>query len=260
MTYEPKLRYKIFGIECGNFSPSLQTKEQFLTQTEKAKKLLGESVNAIFAPSVAFTNKLVEFGQNNDIFAPWLIRTKSKADAGMVEKSEIAIGFFNADCPIVCLQQDVRLVAIHGGYRCLIREDRNEAGILENAMQGFNPVKTKVFIFGGIGPCCWEPESDKPEIKNPRLCRYPELLVKCLKKTTRSPLGKNLPSVDLYLLTRLLLLKCGVSPKKISWNSRCTCCSCVQENGEPAYWSHTRFLAKGQNGIDGRNFTAVWIE
>ncbi|MEK7562511.1 MAG: laccase domain-containing protein, partial [Patescibacteria group bacterium] len=145
MKSEVRLKRKIFGFEHGNFSPSLQTREQFLAQIEKAKKELGESVKTIFAPSVEFTNTVAEFGQNDDIFAPWLIRTKIKADAGITEKPGVAIAFFNADCPIICLHQDEKLAVIHGGYRCLMRENRDEPGILEVTAQDFDSAKTKAF-------------------------------------------------------------------------------------------------------------------
>lgn len=258
-----KLHHKILGIEHGNFSPTLQTKEQFLAQMEKAKKLLGNWVSKIFAPRVNFTNQLAVFGENDDILTPWFLRTKSSADAGMINGPGIAIAFFNADCPILCLHQDEKLVVAHLGYRCIIRENPAEEGIIETCLKNFDPAKVNAFIFGGIGPCCWIPENDKPEIQNPDLCRHPKELASSLKKTTRSPLGKNLVSVDLYKLAKLLLLKCGVSPEKISHKPICTCCSSVQKNSEPTYWSHTRFLAEqqaGQKPIDGRNFTASWLE
>ncbi|OGZ78848.1 MAG: hypothetical protein A2358_01085 [Candidatus Staskawiczbacteria bacterium RIFOXYB1_FULL_37_44] len=259
----PRLRHKILGIEHGNFSPSLQSREQFLVQMEMAKGLLSKSITTIFAPSVGFTNKLAEFGQDDDVFTPWLVRTKNKADAGLTQKPGVAIAFCNADCPIICLWQDTKLAVLHGGYRCLIRENPAENGILETAMQKLDPAKTSAFIFGGIGPCCWVPENDKPEIQNPNLCRHPEFLTKSLSKTTRSPLGKNLVSVDLYKLSRLILLKEGFLAEKIGWNPTCTCCYSVQDNGEPAYWSHIRFLAEQkaeQKTIDGRNFTVAWLE
>lgn len=258
MHSDPKLKYAIFGIEHGDFSPANQSKESFLRQVEKAKKLLPGSVSLLFAPFIGFTNKLAELGQDDDVLTPWLVRTKSKTDAGIVEKPGIAIAFFNGDCPILCLQERNKLAAAHLGYRCIIRENPEEEGIIEASLRYFNPEKVEAFIFGGIGPCCWVPEKNKAEVNHPKRCRHPEILVKCLSKTTCSPLGKNLVSVDLYKLSRFLLLKMGLLPHQINWKSRCTCCSYVQENGEPVFWSHTRFLAKG--GTDGRNFVAAWLE
>lgn len=255
-----KLKHTILGVDHGNFGPAGKTRKRFLEQIEIAKKLLPDSVSAIFAPSVGFTNKLAELGKDDDVFAPWFLRTINKADAGLTESPKIGIVFFNADCPILCLHQENKLVTAHLGYRCVIRENPAEEGLIEVCMKHFDPRQVKAFIFGGIGPCCWVPEADKTEINKPQKCRHPEILSRCLSKTTRSPLGKNLVSVDLCKLTRLLLLKCGALPEKISWNWHCTCCSSVQKNGEPSYWSHTRFLAKGQNGIDGRNFAAAWLE
>lgn len=251
-----KLKHIQFGIKQGNFSPSNQAQDQFLLQVEKVKKLLPVSVAKIFAPSADFTNKLAMLGEDDDILTPWLIRTNNKADAGMITGAGIAIAFFNGDCPILCLQENNKLAVLHLGYRCIIRENPNEEGLIETAMKYFNPKKTKTFIFGGIGPCCWIPEPDKLEIQKPEKCRHPEILAKCLSKTTLSPLGKNLVSVDLYKLSRLILIKLGVAINKISAKPGCACCA--KKNNKPIYWSHTRFLADG--GIDGRNFSAAWLE
>jgi copper oxidase (laccase) domain-containing protein len=139
-----------------------------------------------------------------------------------------------------------------------MRADPEEKNIIESGIGYFDPKQTHAWIWGGVGPCCWLPEyDDKPEILKPELCRHPELLRSCLSQTTRSPAGPGHVSVDLYKLARALLMEVGVLAENISWDTTCTCCA--MENGEPLYWSYTRYVAKQQK-VDGRNFSVAWLE
>lgn len=255
------LQRRLIGMRFGNFHPTQQPREEFLVKVEEAKAVhLPRSFSWIFAPAVGFTTRIVEPHEDNDIWAPGFLRTKHPTDGGLIINAgpEMAIAIFNGDCPILCLKQEERLSLLHLGYRCLMRTNPEEEGIVEVGIRHFDPTRVEAFIFGGIGPCCWLPEyDDKPEILNPKRSRHPELLARCLGRTTRSPAGPGHVSVDLYALARELLLHVGVPVKNMSWDTTCTCCA--MERGEPLYWSHTRHKAKQQE-VDGRNFAVVWLE
>ncbi len=253
------LQHKIFGIKYGDFRPANQSREALLTLIKKtALSKLPPQISMIYAPQVDFTNQTANINENYDQWTPWFARTKTKADGGVVRGNKTAIAFFNGDCPILCLQQGKKIAAAHAGYRCLIRKNPKEEGIVETTIRQFDPEKTKVFIFGGIGPCCWLPEyDDKPEILKPILSRHPKILENCLCRTnSNSPFGIKDISVDLYKLAIELLKRVGVSGNNIATDSRCTCCA--TENNQPLFWSYTRFKAGKQMRIDGRNLSVVW--
>ncbi len=255
------LQYKIFGIKYGDFRPANQSREALLTLIEKtALPELPPEISMIYAPQVDFTNQTADINENYDQWTPWFSRTKTEADGGFVCDNKTAIAFFNGDCPILCLQQGKKMAAMHAGYRCLIRKNSKEEGIIETTIRQFDPKRTKAFIFGGIGPCCWFPEyDDKPEILKLELCRHPEILKDCLAKTNNnSPFKVNHVSVDLYKLAAELLKSLGVLQDNISMDSRCTCCA--KEKDKPVFWSYTRFMAGKQGDVNGRNLSVVWTQ
>lgn len=258
----PKLQYRIFGRRQGNFRPPPESRNQskFVREIERVEEtFLPPYISEILAPRVAFTTRIVDAVEDSEIWSARFIRTQKPADGALVRGYETAVAIFNGDCPLLCLYQDDQLAVLHGGYRCLMRADPNEEGIIEVAIKHFDPKRVKAFIFGGIGPCCWLPEyDDKPEILDPAKSRHRELLTQCLERTIRSPAGAGRVSVDLYALAKGLLLHVGVPEQNIDWNITCTCCA--MEKGQPRYWSHTRFTAGGQEGVDGRNFSVAWLE
>ncbi|MDP3685391.1 MAG: laccase domain-containing protein, partial [bacterium] len=231
----------------------------------------------------AFTNRVTGVNVHNYIWttgadyhpSAGFVRTSVPADGGIVIGPLTGVAIFNADCPCVTLydEQDGVLAHLHAGYRCLIRENPEEPNIIEVGIREFpryraddapDPARLKAVVWGGIRSCCWVPEDDKVEIRQPELAgRHEEFLRACLFRTTRSPRGSGHVSVDLYPLARMFLLQCGIPAENISeggdeeGNPFCTCCA--MENGEPQYWSHTRFQAKQQD-VDGRNFSVAWLE
>lgn len=254
-----ELCYVIFGKPHGDFHPAHQTKEQLLS---KIKNLIEEHlprISAIYSPKIGFTTNIACFGENNEIWSPYFLRSREYADGGVVSMRKIAIGVFNGDCPLLCLWENDKLAVLHVGYRCLIRANPKEENIIESAMRQFNPNRVRAFIFGGIGPCCWVPEyDDKPEILNPDLSRHSFILQSCLNKTSSaSPFGPGYVSVNLYKLSYELLKASGVPDSQIKWNHECSCCA--KDRSKPAYWSHTRYRAQKQD-IDGRNLALAWLE
>lgn len=260
----PKLQYRIFGRRKGNFRPPAESrnKSKFVREIERVEEtFLPPYISEILAPRVGFTTRIVGATEDSEIWSARFIRTREPADGALVRGYETAVAIFNGDFPLLCLYQDDQLVVLHGGYRCLMRKDPQEEGIVEVAIKHFDPQQMKAFIFGGIGPCCWLPEyDDKPEILNPEQSRHPTLLADCLEKTDEcSPAGGGHVSVNLYRLAAGLLIQLGVSADNIHCDALCTCCA-VEGDNQPLYWSHTRFRARGQEGVDGRNFSVAWLE
>lgn len=264
------LRRLILGRAEGNFRTTDQPREVFLETLARAKeKHLPEHMHWIFGPTVKFSNRVAGLHEDNDIWTAGteyhrrvgFVRTRSPADGGVDIGLLTGIAIFNGDCPIICLQQGDQLAVLHAGYRCLVRADPKEKNIIESAMEAgivpFDPKRTRAWVGYGIGGCCWLPEADKEEIRNPKLYRDPALLENCLTKTTRSPAGAGHVSVDLYKLARLLLLDVGIPKGNIIVDDTCTCCA--MENGEPVYWSETRHTA-GKQPVNGRNFSIAWLE
>src|SRR5688572_15517579 len=248
----PKLKHSIWGIQDGNFSsnPQIQSQEQFLASIEAAriKKDLPSGM-VFFRPDADFTTEIAEFEKDRQEVGTGFYTTTHPADGALVYGFRTAVTVVNGDCPTICLWEDNKLIVLHGGYRCLIRANKEEDGLIERALKHFDPHRVQAFIFGGIGPCCWSPSVEKyPEIVNTERSRYPHLLAyDCRYKTTeKSPWGHGCLSIDLYHLARGILWELGVPEKNFSWDTTCTCHT--KKNGEYLFWSHTRFKAQEKNG------------
>ncbi len=250
----PRICKAVLGKKHGNFHPA-KPREEFLRTMDQAQAyVLPSQVRRIFAPATAFTTRIAEIGSSDDdTWSERLIRTKEKADGALLHGTDTAVAIFNGDCPIICLKQEDFAVILHAGYRCLIRSDANEEGIIEAAMRHFDPLRAEALVFGGIGPCCWIPEPDKTEIWNPQLSRHPTILESCLSETKY---GGN-RTVDLYKLANDLLCHAGIYQTRITLEAQCTCCA--KEGDAFKFWSHTRHENEGQTGEDGRNCSLIWL-
>lgn len=252
-----------------DFRPSNLSFEQLKDRILRAREnSMCAKPYVVYAPCVDFTNRVVMLGEEDDV--GWkekgngnlpdltFIRTNEPIDGGIVEGDKQAIAFFIGDCPTIVLRQNNRLSFLYGGFRNLVRRDKEEPNIVEVALKYFNPAKVVVWVGHGIGPCCWVPEyGDKPEILDPVKSRDPGILKHAIHKTTsKSPYGAGHLTVDLYDLVQSLLLKARVNRKNIVIDSRCTCCA--EEHGRLLYWSHTRFKSGGQK-VDGRNMSVVTL-
>lgn len=247
-----------------DFRPTHHTREGLCHLVLEASSLFPHNPQVLYAPTAGFTNRVVTADKCDDIWSsssgePVLKRTAAQADGVIVYGPMIGVAFFNADCPIVALVEGEKLAVLHGGYRALIREDNREPNIIEAAMQEFDPKKTRAWVGFGIGPCCWVPEKDKREIKNPLLSRHSTLLANSLKITVQEcPFGNGFRTVDLPFLIRGMLLEAGLNSDNILVDRRCTCCA-KNAAGVPLFWSHTRYKACGEK-CDGRNMSVVFLD
>lgn len=261
-TAMPLISYRMFGIKSGDFRPIHQTQQELLGKINLAAGSANPDIQTVCSPKVNFTNAIMDVGKDpKDAWSDRFFRSKDFTDGAVIEGTTTAVAIFNADCPVICLQQGNRLAVLHGGYRCLIPEKHDELTIIATALTHFDPAITRAIVIGGIGSCCWLPEyNDKPEILNPSLARYPAILKAMLRKTgPASPAGPSHVSVDLNNLARTLLVLHGVPSQNIIMDSSCTCCSKDGSLDAAEYWSHTRYKA-GKQETDGRNLTLAWLE
>lgn len=257
------LQHVILGRRFGDFNPQNIAQKKFGNIIEDALTQAGMPLGAhaptrFFFPTAKFTNRVAALDTIDVPVAYRFTRTNFPADAGIVNGERAAVGSFNGDCPFICVWEGTRLAGLHGGFRCLIRADNGEPNLLEAVIAHFHPAKTFAWIGGGIGPCCWMPDSaTKPEILDPKKSRHSQLLSSCLTRTTpRSPFGPGHLSVDLYALAAGLLQEVGVPADHITIDGRCTCCA--GGPGNYAYWSFTRHRKDG--GTDGRNLSLAWLD
>lgn len=266
---------RIFGVDFGNFSPSQLSQADWAAKLAATVKNLkpdvpGNSslfcnVERIFAPRVAFTTNIARLGESEletyrdaNADGPGVIRTKDKAD-GMILPVDphFAVAICNADCPIIVIEDRTKYAVLHAGYRCLIREDKNEEGIIEQAMKHFHPgMPTTVKIFGGIGDCCYA--FDYPEAKDANLVRYPDILREAMGRTKADRTWKQRrTSIDLYLVAKRILQQCGVHESQMNIDETCTCCAgfAPDHPDQLEFWSHSRVKANG--GQEGRNLCLV---
>ncbi len=250
------LRHQIWGKERGNFDPS-QDQEKFLNQLAAEGQSAG--LNSIFAPTCAFTNRIVQLGEDDLLMDEWFIRTRQPADGGIVEGPFDAVAFFNADCPIVAVHDKKRgrLAVLHAGYRCLIpaaRYNRRSAeeerrSIIQVLFEdkAFSPSNVEVFVGYGVGPCCYGFE------RNPsmRFDLQDGSLDLPIGRATRGPRAWQ-KSIDLYALIEKQLGSVGVPEHRI--NVDYTCMGCFKDMSFPLYYSNC-YDGPGA----GRNASLAWF-
>ena len=278
-----------------NCSPAGLSREEFMEKIFYARQdFLSLRPNTLFCPKPDFTNRVVVKGQEDDVYSRKVMnqilgpgdpkndhlidvnfdnsvvigeeeveevvmtRTKNPADGGIVTGAKNAVAFFNADCPIIALVEGEKLAVLHAGYRALMRPIRHEPNIIASALRHFDITNTRAYVGFGIGPCCWKPEyENKPEILDPSKIWLGNILQSALSTTTeKSPFGPGHVSVDLYALSRSMLMLAGIPENKILINSWRTCCA--EQDGKPIFWSHTRFQA-GLQEVDGRNMAIAFL-
>ena len=136
------MQHTIYGLP-ENFSPSQPSREEWLEAVTNATthKSIGLYCQAkrLIVPRVAFTTRIalpkdaeMEVYRPSEGNLPEILRTKEPADGMLIPfNPEIAVGICNADCPIVVIYDYKKMAVLHGGYRCLMREDKNALGSLK---------------------------------------------------------------------------------------------------------------------------------
>lgn len=242
-----RIYHEIYGMNYGNFDYRVTAPRDVLSLLEKIKtsRLFGK----IYGPRCQFTNRIVKIGQEDQNLSGWYIRSKNPADGVIVENSRDAAAFFNADCPIVAVYDEVRerCAALHAGFRCLVPKKNKkfrERSILKVLFEdyGFEPKYVNVFFGYGIGPCCYGAEHYE-ELNDPTI-DLP------LGRATRgSRAGQK--SIDIYKLIYNQLAALGVPGGKIRADLRCTSCDGLDK---PKYFSNVRVLPEGRNAV------LIWLD
>lgn len=146
------------GVECGNCKADAD-REGALQRINTAIDAL--DIWAVFAPSLNFTNRVVNFSDKNDVFQydpqVKLFRTREKADAAITDQMNIGLAVFNADCHLGIIYNinHRQLALVHLGLKCFFRP-AGEESILVNTVKAMNanPQTLKLWVGAGIGPCC----------------------------------------------------------------------------------------------------------
>lgn len=254
----------LVGHRFANFNPDLVTPGDLWNKVLRARRLyeavLPRPLQKVFAPRSASTNRVVRLGEDDFVFAPDFIQTSHPADGGIVDEDLIAVGFFIADCPILCLYSDTRLAVLRAGFDLLLPADPATPSIIEIALQYFAISTVHAWMGYGIGPCCAVSpiERLKRIATHPAIRKIPlEVFMDCARMTSEQcPYGAGHPSINMSSLAFGLLLGAGVSEKRIRIDGRCTCC--LKQAGDYIFWSGTRSQRYGD--ISGSNLALCWLD
>ncbi len=250
------------GREHANYDPSGSDPDYFFGALRDITSLY--MFRTVFAPACGFTNRVVAIGTDDYIPDPdndWYVRTRQPADGGVVEDPDVPVMIFNADCPIVVLNDDLRyrIAVLHAGLRCLVpparmdkrADPKDKRSIIQVAFDdfSFNPRATSVFVGFGIGPCCYGAEKHR-EMQDATL----DLPI---GRATRG-LRAGQRSIDLYQLITDQLTRLGVPEDKILIDSRCTACAGhyndITNMCQRSFYSHSQ-----DRGMGGRNASFAWF-
>ena len=245
----PRLHWAIWGKKEGNFRPS-QVGDYELQRALERESAMTFKFAQIISPRCDFTNKIESF-QNPYWYSPTFhTRTYEPCDGVVVLGSPGAkrsAALFNADCPMiaVCDIWKERFAVLHGGYRCLLREDGSDSIIKVLFREfGFQPKFVEAFVGFGIGNCCFGAEHYS-EMKDSKT--RGQLPISTASKSPRE--GQR--SIDLRLLALQQLSELGVPLKSITIDFTCTACA----DGGKKYHSNC------YDGPDaGRNCALAWLE
>ena len=215
-----------------------RTVEETLPDTCRARGL--KPPRAVFVPFTEFTNRtLADTALDQWTAFGSVYLSKEPADGVLLESAGHAGAVTLADCLAICLLEETRLAVLHGGLRCLIRDD-GESIIVEVVQRhAFHPEKIHAWIGAGIGPCCYGLDHISDRIPQD-----------AVRKPIRGPRRDKPYAVDLRAIVRSQLLALGVPGEQITIDERCT--SCFEDQGIPPYWSHVR-------GDRQRNLFVAWL-
>ena len=157
---------------------------------------------------------VTEADRQGDLFRS----TESEADGLVTGAKNLPLIVFTADCiPILLWDEKTGAVgAVHAGWRSTVLDIAGRAVDQLVSALGAAPQTIRAAIGPGIGLCCFETD---PEV--------PEALTACLGDEAANCIRDAAPGkcmVDLKEANRLLLLRRGLLPERISVAEHCTMC------------------------------------
>jgi copper oxidase (laccase) domain-containing protein len=246
-----RIRHVIVGKESGNFKFQNKDPDIALFTKNVEDQLDERHVQKIYIPAAAHSTK-VATPETCEIISltDRCLRTESGIDAFMVTGPNTAIGFLNADCPIVALTDKSRnsLVLIHAGFRCLVPINREEPSIIKRVFEKFelDPSSIdEVFIGYGAGTCCYGVHNLMHELRERKLGEFAGIATK----------GPRIGAIsfDLYGLAQKQIIDCGVRLDNIYICKACTACISRDREKTGKYYSHLY-------GEEGRNLSFAYFQ
>ena len=159
-----------------------------------------------------------------------------EADALVTDEPDLPLFVFSADCIIILLHDPEAgcVGAVHAGWRGTARAIVRRAVEAMADRYGARPARIRAAVGPGIGPCCFETDSD-----------VPEAMTAALGEAAAPHLERRGEKwhVDLKALNRLQLTLAGVPEDQIDLCPLCTACR------PDLYWSHRRMGER--RGVQG---------
>lgn len=159
-----------------------------------------------------------------------------EADALITDEPNLPLFVFSADCIVVLLHDPEAgcIGAVHAGWRGTAQAIAAKAVEAMAAQYGADPARIRAAIGAGIGPCCFETDSDVPDAM---AAAFGEAAGPLLERR-----GAKW-HVDLKGLNRLQLIASGVPEDRIDVCPLCTACRL------DLYWSHRKMGER--RGVQG---------
>lgn len=150
---------------------------------------------------------------------------KTKGDAFITDRRNVALTVFTADCTPILLYDPIRhaIGAVHSGWRGTAKDIVGKTVAQMGVEYGCKPGNIYAVIGPCISACCFETQGDVPDAMRKLLGDDAECAI--IRTGDRH-------HVDLKLINKLLLEKAGVN--KIEIIKNCTACE------TDMFWSHRR--------------------
>ena len=207
---------------------------------EQVRRASGSS-QPVFNPRCVFSRSIAVSGAADfqQVSADFdFHRSREEADAVVVKPGQQAV-IFNADCPILALEQQQRLIVVHAGLGSFVdRTKQGRKGLLDEVVARFGTRFGFGFFGYGIGPCCYSP----PWLSSEDLPGY------SIEDIEPEGPPQLAPRIDLMRLVALEIRRLGVRIADFNFDEYCTACS-------PHYHSNKH------DGPDaGRNAAFFWLD
>lgn len=259
------LNYVHLGAAFGSMSPK---EKYFLPRLFEIMKELG--LKSIFSPRTNFTNAVPDVTANVGKVGKWksfqkwenfqkgrlvISRTVDFADGVTVPKKKgIGLVIANADCSLVVMESEKTFTLLHAGLRCICRDDGSMSIIdvgFRHYHRDYNPL-LKIWVGGGIGPCCYGSADNNLILKLSR--RYGYYATNYFNgETTKVPYGprKGQEAINLLGIIDCQISECLTAfywpgadkrPRSV-YDRTCTSCFGLKVKNGPGFgkfFSHVR--------------------
>lgn len=242
--FNEKVKFIQAGADLGDCHPA---HEGGIDKIMQVRDIL--AVDAVFAPSLNFTNQVAAVHETEKIKSEnHLLRTKDKADGGIVAVEYVALMICNADCHIGLIYYEKKrlLTMLHLGLNCFFRQDGSPS-ILENAIAALkaDPKDLKLWVGAGIGPCC-----NGYNFGNPQTDKIRQLFLNCVGGEIKK--GPRRGQESYNNIKMILQQAYDLGFRHLEFDDACTSCAGVaddESNEIGTYFSNVRDLSNPKNNF-----------